>query len=141
MAAIGTRKLKIQVGQPPIEYNMDVSRVEITSGETDSDFVSFADAAAGGGRDYTLEFTAVQDASNASLWNEVWTNAGGELDVNVNPYGNDMPSTTEPHFAMTAIVSEPDGTILGGEADASSTNRFTFECAWALTAKPDRVTA
>jgi len=140
MAAIGTRKLKIQVGTPPIEYNTDVSRVEVTSGETDSDFVSFADAAAGGGRDYTLEFTAVQDASNASLWDEVWTNAGGELDVTVVPYGNEVPTVMEPHFTMTAVVSEPDGTLLGGEADASTTAKFTFECAWKLTEKPTRVT-
>lgn len=141
MAAIGTRKLKIQVGTPPVEYNMDVSRVEITSGETDSDFVSFADAAAGGGRDYALEFTAVQDASNASLWNEVWTNAGNEVDVNINPYGNDIATAAEPHFTMTAVISEPDGTILGGEADASTTAKFTFECEWKLTDKPERVTA
>jgi len=140
MAAIGTRKMKIQMGTPPVEYNADLSRAEVTSGETDSDFVSFADAAAGGGRDYALEFTAVQDASNASLWDEVWTNAGDELDVTMCPYGNDVPSVAEPHFTMTAIISEPDGTILGGEADASSTAKFTFECTWALTAKPTRVT-
>jgi hypothetical protein len=140
MAAIGTRKMKIQMGTPPVEYNTDLSRAEVTSGETDSDFVSFADAAAGGGRDYALEFTAVQDASTASLWSEVWDNAGSELDVTLVPYGNDTPSAAEPHFTMTAVVSEPDGTILGGEADASTTAKFTFECEWKLTAKPERVT-
>jgi hypothetical protein len=139
MAAIGTRKLKIQVGTPPVEYNMDVSRAEVTSGETDSDFVSFADAAAGGGRDYALEFTAVQDATTASLWSEMWDNAGDEVAVIMAPYGNDIASATEPHFEMTAVVSEPDGTILGGEADASTSAKFTFECEWKLTGKPDRV--
>lgn len=139
MAAIGTRKLKIQVGTPPVEYNMDVSRAEVTSGETDSDFVSFADAAAGGGRDYALEFTAVQDATTGSLWDEVWTNAGTEVPVVLVPYGNDIASASEPHFEMNAIISEPDGTILGGEADASATAKMTFECEWKLTAKPDRV--
>ena len=141
MSAIGTRKLKIQVGTPPVEYNMDVSRAEITTGETDSDFVSFAMAAAGGGRDYALEFTAVQDAATASLWSQVWDNAGDEVAVVMVPYGNDIASASEPHFEMNAIVSEPDGTILGGEADASATNRFTFECEWKLTDKPSRVIA
>jgi len=141
MAAIGTRKLKIQVGTPPVEYNMDVSRAEVTSGETDSDFVSFADAAAGGGRDYALEFTAVQDATTGSLWDEVWTNAGTEVPVVLVPYGNDVATPTEPHFEMTAIISEPDGTLLGGEADASATAKFTVECEWKLTDKPLRVTA
>ena len=140
MAAIGTRKLKIQIGEPPVEYNMDVSRAEITSGETDSDFVSFADAAAGGGRDYALEITAVQDAATASLWDKVWTAAGTEVPVTMVPYGNAAPTATEPHFDMTAIISEPDGTLLGGEADASATNRFTFEVEWKLTGKPTRVT-
>jgi len=140
MAAIGTRKLKIKVGEPPTEYNMDVSRAEITSGETDSDFVSFADAAAGGGRDYALEFTAVQDAATGSLWDEVWSNAGDEVAVTIAPYGNDVASITEPHFDMTAIVSEPDGTLLGGEADASATAKMTFECEWKLIGKPNRVT-
>jgi len=141
MAAIGTRKLKIQVGTPPVEYNMECSRVEVTSGETDSDFVSFADAAAGGGRDYALEFTAVQDAATASLWDQVWTAAGTEVLVTVAPYGNAAASPTEPHFEMTAVVSEADGTILGGEADASTSAKFTFECEWKLTAKPERITA
>jgi hypothetical protein len=140
MAAITTRKMKIQVGTPPIEYNADVSRVEITSGETDSDFVSFAAAAAGGGRDYALEFTAVQDADTASLWSEMWDNSGEEVDVTIAPYGNASPSVAEPHFNMTAVVSEPDGAILGGEADASTTAKFTFECEWKLLDKPTRVT-
>lgn len=140
MAAIGTRLLKIQVGTPPVEYSAEVSKCAVTSAETKSDFVSFADAAAGGGRDYVLEFTAVQDAATASLWDEMWTNSGQEVAVTMCPYGNDAPSVTEPQFTMTATVSDPDGNILGGDADASTTNRFTFDCKWDLTAKPVRKT-
>jgi hypothetical protein len=141
MAAIGTRLLKIQIGTPPVEYNMEVSNAEVDSAETDSDFVSFADAAAGGGRDYTLKFTAVQDAATASLWDQVWTTAGDEVDVTMCPYGNATATPTEPQFTMTAVVSEPDGTLLGGDADASTTAKFTIECEWKLLAKPTRVTA
>jgi hypothetical protein len=140
MAAIGTRLLKIQVGTPPVEYNAEVSKAVISSAETDSDFVSFADAAAGGGRDYTLEFTAVQDAASASLWTEMWTKAGQEVDVTIAPYGNVAPSVTEPFFDMTAVVSEPDGDLLGGEADSSTTAKFTFDCKWKLLGKPTLVT-
>lgn len=134
MAAIGTRLLKIQVDS--VEYNAEVSKAVITSAETDSDFVSFADAAAGGGRDYLLEFTAVQDAATASLWSEMWTNTGQEVDVVMAPYGNSTASVTEPHFTMTAVISEPDGDLMGGEADASTTAKFTIECKWKLLAKP-----
>lgn len=142
MSAIGTRLLKIQVGTPAVEYTAQVSAAEVTSKETDSDFVSFAAAAAGGGRDYSLKFTCVQDAETASLWDEIWTNAGAEVPVVMMPYGNDSAaSPTQPWFTMNAVITEPDGTILGGEADASTTAKFTVECEWPLTEKPVRETS
>ena len=139
MAAIGTRLLVITVdGQ---DRTAEVSAAAIKTGETDSDFVSFAAAAAGGGREYRLALTFVQDAESASLWDEVWANAGTSVPVLLKPYGSAAASASTPHFSMTAIVSEPDGDLLGGEADASPTNRFTTEVEWVLTAKPVKVVA
>ena len=51
------------------------------------------------------------------------------------------PSATEPHFEGTAVISEPDGDLLGGEANASSTARMTVEISWELTGKPTMVIA
>lgn len=134
MAALGTRLLKIEIDGN--DHTAEVSAVTIESAESDADFITFADAAAGGARDYTLNFTAVQDAETGSLWSEVFDNSGDQVPVTVIPYGNETPSATEPHFTATAVISDPDGALLGGEADSSTSARMTIECSWRLTGKP-----
>lgn len=139
MAALGTRLLKIKIGAT--EFTADVSRCEITSKAADSDFTSFADAAAGGAREYALEFTAKQDLATASLWRLVWASAGTTTAVKVAPYGNAAAaSTTEPHFSGNVTITEPDGTLIGGEAKSSVSARMTFTARWVFTAKPSEVT-
>ena len=139
MAALGTRSLTISVGGE--DYTAQVSNCRIVSGDADSDFVTFADAAAGGAREYRLEFTAVQDPATGTLWDKVWTGAGTTAAIILKPAGGTTASTTQPHFTGNVVISEPDGDMLGGEADASATARFTFEASWVFTAKPTRVTA
>ncbi|MDF1705065.1 MAG: hypothetical protein P1U38_09850 [Aeromicrobium sp.] len=139
MAALGTRLLTLTVNA--VEFTAQVSNVRIVSGEADSDFVSFADAAAGGAREYKLAFTAVQDPATGTLWDKVWTGAGTTVPFILKPAGGDTtPTPAQPHFTGNAVVTEPDGDLLGGEADASSSARFTFECEWTCTAKPVRLT-
>jgi len=105
-------------------------------------FVSFADAAAGGGRDWKLLLTAVQDPGNVdSVWSLVWDTPGAEVPVIVRPYGNATASATQPHYSGTCVVSLPDGDMLGGEADRSTSARWTVELEWAFTAKPTKVTS
>lgn len=138
MAALGTRLLKIKIGTT--DYTVDVSRCEITSKAADSDFTSFADAAAGGAREYALEFTARQDLATASLWRQVWASPGATVAVKVAPYGNTAAATaTEPHFSGNVTITEPDGTLIGGEAKSSVSARMTFACRWVFTAKPTEV--
>lgn len=139
MSGIGTRLLKITIDGD--DYTAEVAKATITSGASESDFVTFAEAAAGGGRDYKLAFRAVQDAEAASLWSQVFLNAGDTVACVLMPYGNAVPSATEPHFEFDAVISEPDGDFIGGEANSSVSARMTFECAWALEAKPTKVTA
>src|SRR5918996_653096 len=104
MAAIGTRKLTLDVDG--VEVAPAVSNVVIKSGETESDFVSFGDAGAGGGREYALGITMVQDAAANSLWDQIWSHAGEEVDVIVRPYGNATASAGEPHFEGTVVITE-----------------------------------
>lgn len=137
MAALGTRSLKIKIGAN--EYTAQVSRVVITSGEADSDFVTFSDAAAGGAREYRLEFTAVQDHADGTLWDTVFDTPGTTVTGKVAPYGNAVASDTQPHYTFSATVSEPDGDFIGGEANSSTSARMTFECSWVLAAKPTRL--
>lgn len=139
MADIGTRKLKLEVNG--VDYTPQVSNVRITSGEADSDFTSFADAAAGGARDYALAITLKQDAATGTLWREIFDNAGDDVPYTVMPYGNAAPSATEPHFEGTCTITEPDGDILGGEANKSNTAKMTIEVAFPCTGKPTLVSA
>lgn len=138
MTALGTRFLKVQIGA--VEHTAEVSKCEVVSGPADSDFVSFADAAAGGKRKYTLELTAVQDTAAASLWRYLWDNAGDSVAVKVNPYGNATATVAEPHFTGNVVVTEPDGRLLGGEANSSASARLTVDIVWEFTAKPTEVT-
>jgi hypothetical protein len=137
MSGIGTRKLKIELDG--VEQTAEVSKAVVTSAGGELDFLSFAGAAAGG-RAYKLNIVAQQNAATGSLWREVWDNVGTKVPVTLMPYGNAAPSVAEPHYTMEAEISEPDGDLLGGEADLSTSARFTFEVTWDLTAKPTEVT-
>jgi len=139
MAALGTRLLVLTIGGT--DYTAQVSKAVITSGEADADFVTFADAAAGGAREYRLDFTAVQDLVTGTLWDKVWTSAGTSVAYILKPYGNATATATQPHYSGNATVTEPDGDFVGGEADSSTSARFTFECSWVLSAKPTKVTS
>ena len=138
MTALGTRLLTLTIGGT--DYTAQVSDCRITTGEADTDFVSFADAAAGGAREYKLAFTAVQDPAADTIWDLVWTQAGSTVAAVIAPNGGAAPSPTQPHFTGNVVITEPDGDILGGEANTSSTAKFTFEAEWTYTAKPTRVT-
>ncbi|HLL68812.1 MAG TPA: hypothetical protein VK453_24325 [Micromonosporaceae bacterium] len=139
MAALGTRKLTATIDGD--EVAPEVSSLTINSEESDSDFISFEAAASGGGRTYKLAMTMVQDPVAASLWDKIWSAAGTDIPVVVRPYGNALPTATQPHFTGTVTITEPDGALLGGDADPSTSARFTTEVEWTFTAKPTRVVA
>lgn len=138
MTALGTRLLKFKVGT--VEHTQEVSKVEIVSGAADSDFTSFADAATGGAREYALEITMKQDLAASSLWRYIWTQAGSTLAVKVAPYGNVAAATaSEPFMTGNVVISEPDGVLIGGEANSSTSARMTTTVRWVFTAKPVEV--
>jgi hypothetical protein len=139
MAGIGTRLLTLEVDGD--ERTAEVSVAKFTAAEADSDFVTFADAAAGGARQYNLEATIVQDAVADSFWDLMFTAPGTEVPVVIAPYGNAVASPTQPHFSATCVVKEPDGDLVGGEADVSTTARMTIDVVWPTLAKPVRITA
>jgi hypothetical protein len=136
MTAMGTRLLKIKIGTD--EYTAEVSKCVIVSGEADSDFVTFENAANGGAREYRLEFTAVQDTETGTLWDKVFSSPGTTAAVVLNPYGVGTATATAPFFTGNVTITEPDGDFIGGEANASTTARMTFECSWVFDAKPTK---
>lgn len=137
MAALGTRLLKFKVGTT--EHTAEISRCEVLARAADSDFTSFADAATGGAREYALKLTLRQDLATASLWRYMWTQAGQTLGVKVNPYGNATATATEPHYTGNVTITEPDGVLMGGEANSSTSARMTVEVEWVFAAKPVEV--
>lgn len=137
--SIGTRKLKVTIDGD--EHTAEVSVCEVTSQPSDSDFTSFAAAAAGGARDYFLHLVAVQDGAAAAFWDKVWSHAGETVTALIQPYGNSTPSATEPHFEGDVTIKEPDGVLLGGEANGSTSSRFTIDVLWPYDAKPEKITS
>lgn len=134
MPALGTRKLRFFIGAT--EYTDSISTCKITADEKDTDFVSFAEAAAGGAREYKLALTLKQNTDSAALWYYMWNAAGTDVAITVWPNGGTVASTTTPKVTGTVTVTEPNGDLLGGDADASPTAYFTAEAEWTFTAKP-----
>lgn len=139
MARLGTRSLTLTIGGT--DYTAEVSKAVITSGESDSDFTTFADAASGGSREYRLEITAAQDLAASSFWTQVFSNTGNTVAFLLKPYGNATPTVTQPHVQGNCILSEPDGDFIGGEADSSASAAMTIETSFVCTERPTLKTA
>jgi hypothetical protein len=136
---VGTRRLVLLVDD--VDYTSSVSRAQVQSAETDSDFVSFADAAAGGARDYVLALTLKQNTAANSLWSIIWMQAGDDLGFELWPNGKPVdaiPTEAQPLIEGIATVTEPDGVLVGGEANVSNTARMTTEVEWPTIGKPTR---
>lgn len=136
MAALGTRSLTLTIGGT--DYTAQISNCRLVGADADSDFVSFADAGAGGARKYTLSGTMVQDPAANSLWDKIWTALGTTVAAVLKPNGGTTPSATQPSFAGNVVITEPDGDLLGGAANKSPSARFTMDFEWEFTAKPVR---
>lgn len=139
MAALSARSLKITIDA--VERFSQVFAATVNADDAESDEVTFEEAAAGGARAYTLNLTLTQDMAASSLWTSIWDEAGGDVPVILMPYGNAVASADQPHFSMTASIREPNGTLIGGEADANPLTRFNVEVEWPLLSKPTRVVA
>lgn len=124
----------------------DISDCRIVSGPAPTDRESLIRGAPlpswdGPQRAYRLQGVGAQDPAAGSLWDLVWSSVGMQVEVDLRPAGGGTASEDQPWFVGTVTISEPDGDLLGGPADPSRANRFTFEIDWYFTAKPTRVVA
>jgi hypothetical protein len=142
MPDVGTRKLVLRVDGT--DFTDSVKDVRIVSGDKDSDFMSFAEALAGGARQYTLKLSLKQATDTTSLWYYAWSQSGVDVATEVWPNGrpsNGTATTTYPKVTGSVTIVEPDGDFLGGEANKSTTAKFLMDVEWIYTAKPTLATA
>lgn len=141
MARVNPRMIVPSLGAPGsvTDRSAELAKCEFHSGEADAEFVSFEEARAGGARQYTAQLTMTQDHAAATLWTEVWDNAGDTITGVYNPYGPAVtePTVAQPWFGFYALVSEPDGLIMGGEATNSARAVASIEVEWELQANAE----
>jgi hypothetical protein len=135
---IGTRKTVLKIDST--DFSDSISKCAIVAGDKDSDFMSFAEALAGGAREYKLALTIRQDTASGSLWYYAWNEAGQDEAIEFYPCGVTSPATpATPKITGTVTITEPDGDFIGGEANKSSTALNVIEVEWTFTAKPSIV--
>lgn len=127
--------LKLGSGADEKDYWADLTAYELYNEEADADVTTFADASEGGARQHKLKITSIQSLDVASFWRMVWENTGQDVPFTLAPFGNVVPSDTQPHFAGTVTIG-PKPT-LGGEAGNSA---FTTEVDWNVLNEPTLVT-
>ena len=106
-----------------VDYTAQVGRIELKSEDADNDFTTFADAAAGGKRQFYIEIEAVQSLDSDSLWTYLWENTGDVVAYSFAPTGS---PTTAAHFTGNIrIGAKPD---VGGEAGSTWTFEYRLDC-------------
>lgn len=81
--------------------------------------------------EYSIEITAGQDLTAASLWQLAFSQANTEVPIVMRPYGNDdAPTALKPWVLTTATIAEPDGDLIGGGPETSTTKKRTSVFTW-----------
>lgn len=138
MAQVRVRLIAISVDG--VDKSGDASSAIIESAAADAGFQSFEAARSGGVRDYTVGLTIAEDHSAGSLWSLMYDSPGTEVDFVYTPYFGSVISADTPVYNATAVVMEPDGSIMGGESNPAPGATATVEVVWPLTGKPVRDT-
>lgn len=126
------KSLSLKVGST--EYNMDLTSVVLQNEEAEDDATTFADLAEGGAVQWYFEVEGVSDYGTGSLWRYLWDNAGNAgVAFTFAPYGNLVPSATQPHFTGTLELGPKPA--VGGQANEV----FTFEARFNVTGVPTMV--
>lgn len=139
-AIVGSRKTQLFIDG--VDVTDEISSCVLTSGETTSEFISFTDALTGLARDYVLKLKLRQDTDTDSLWYVIWDAAGDDLAYEFWPSGGSpTPSATTPKISGYVTISEPDGDLLGGDADPNARVVRVTEVEWKCTDRPELTAA
>lgn len=125
--------LKITVGATEYGSYLHEVRAEPDDGE-DGDYITFAKLAEGDVNQWFLRGTLYNDYQADSLWTYAWLNAGATLAAVIMPYGNAVPSASQPHFKFDVRIPRKPG--IGGEAGEA----HETEIEWEIDGQPERIT-
>ena len=134
MARIKGNKLTIEFDGEA--YTDHVKSLKLEQAASDSKFVTFADAAAGGSYEWTMTGSAAQDTDASSFWTMVWDSTGTEVPFTVALHGNATPSVLEPHYEGTVKIGVKPA--IGGDAGEDV---FEFDFEWKVVGDVTKVTA
>jgi hypothetical protein len=116
------------------DVSSQVSNFTIEAADADGAFLSYAAARSGGDKDYVAKFTIPQDYSTGSLWTTMATQKGTTWTGYYTASVDDLEDlgADAPAWEFNAIVSIPNGVVLGGETSASANSTMTVELEWML---------
>ena len=109
---INGKSLSIKFGAT--EFKTEIGSFFYRNAEKDGGYVTFADDAAGGSRQYFIEIESLTSTDAAALWMMLDDSTGDEVTVSFAPHGNTAGAAGEPVWTGTAIVGSPPD--IGGAA-------------------------
>lgn len=119
----------------------ELAALTLNAAEADEGFLSFAQARAGGAKDWTVNGTIPQNYEPTSLYRRMRNSPGDPLVLVYAPYGNAEASVAQPHEIWPVTMDIPDSAIAGGEATTSPNAVPVVEVEWPCTADPTIITA
>lgn len=113
-----------------VEFDTDALQTRITSADKDESDLTFEEAAAGDTKDFQFVGTFLQALGASTLFRKVWDAPADEYAVVWGPYGNSVPTVTQPHllFSMKA-TGKPE---IGAQARFGK-QRENVEYPWDIT--------
>lgn len=117
------------------EVNLEATSVVLDAEDADTDSVTFAELADGTPLQWFFTINAISDYGTGSLWDKFWQKAGDSVAYVFKPYGNAVPSTSQPHFEGNVTVTRKPP--VGGTAGET----FAFEQRLDCDETPTLVTA
>lgn len=117
-----------------VDKSGEVRNFTIEAADADGGFVSYSKARQGGDKDYVAKMTIPQDYSAGSLWTTMITEKGTTWTGYYTTDSDDLADLAADvvAFKFDAIVSIPNGVILGGETTTSTSAVPTVEVEWML---------
>lgn len=112
----------------------EVSNFTIEASDADGAFLSYSKARLGGDKDYVAKFTIPQDYTTGSMWDTMVSQTGTTWTGYYTTGSSTLDdlSATKVAYEFNAIVSIPNGVVLGGETTTSTKAVPTVEVEWQL---------